>query len=83
MMTSQWVFDALPLLEQIRILVQEGLFLGTRFDQDGGVNLYHLPQGYFAEVHYNPMVYAVTTFTGSIGLHSYVEAICLPELPSR
>ncbi|MDF7815071.1 hypothetical protein [Hymenobacter sp. YC55] len=83
MTTSQWVLDALPLLEQIRILVKEGLFLGTRAAQDGGINLYHLPQGYFAEVHYNPMVYAVTTFTGTLGLQAYVEAICLPELPSR
>lgn len=81
MTTSQWVLDCLPLLEQIRLLVQEGTFLGTRYDQDGGVNLYYMPQDYFAEVQYNPMVYAVTTFTGNRGLQAYVEAISLPELP--
>ena len=50
-------FNALPAKRQLVVAFDAGTFLARRWEQEDGVNLYHLagPQGgFFVEVSYDP-----------------------------
>lgn len=80
---SFYIFNRLPLQEQIAIVLGEGTYLTMRFGQHGDrINLYHLGS-FFAEVYYDPEVnhlHRCRTFVSPKPLDAYTDQIKLPRL---
>jgi len=79
---SRASFDQLPLQAQLGLVVFEGTFLATRFEEEDTVNLYHMGS-FFAEVYYDPEVnhlHHCRTFVRKEELEDYAVYIDLPEL---
>jgi hypothetical protein len=79
-------FNALPYERQLVAIFDEGTFLGRRWEEKGGINLYHLPgpdTGLFAEVYYDMhgnKIAQAQAFTSSDQLVEYAANAQLPSL---
>lgn len=75
-------FNALPYERQLVHVFDEGTFLARRWEEEDGVNLYHLPGGFFVELYYdthaNELV-RLRSFRSSVPLEDYVVGVRLPE----
>lgn len=75
-------FNALPRVPQLLHLLDQGIYLARRW-QDGHIfSLYHLPSGFFAELHHDRSsneILRVQAFTGAAPLDAYAAAVQLPD----
>jgi hypothetical protein len=74
-------FNSLPYERQLAAVFDTGIFLARRWEEEGGITLYHLPGGVFVEVNYD--VYAsrimlLQSFTSAALLEVYTLSIELP-----
>ena len=53
-MVTHYAFRLLSHDVQLAVVYRDGTYLARRWEEEQGVNLYHLPAGFFAEVYYNP-----------------------------
>ena len=85
MPTSHYAFRALPFLEQIQIVWDEGQHLATRYEEENTVGLYHMEGGFFVELFYdhvaNVLHQQLRTFISTACLESYAAYIKLDDLP--
>lgn len=67
---------------QLAVVFRDGTYLARRLEEEQGVNLYHLPADFFAELYYNPEtneVERVRSFTSCLLLEDYTPYIELPQ----
>ena len=70
---------------QLLVGLTEGTFLAQRWEDEGGVNLYHLPdggRGFFVEVvidREQERFVVLRSFSSSIPLADYAHYVQLPE----
>jgi hypothetical protein len=75
-------FNALPYERQLVHVFNEGTFLARRWEEEDGINLYHLPGGVFVEIHFDThvnQIVQVRSFTSAAPLENYTLSIELPE----
>jgi hypothetical protein len=75
-------FNALPYERQLVHVFDEGTFLARRWEEEDGINLYHLPGNFFVELYYD--MYAnelvrLRSFHSAAPLENYTFSIQLPE----
>jgi hypothetical protein len=75
-MCSLYAFLELPLIEQLRLIRQQGTFLATRSEQRDTINLYSVDL-FFVEVYCGPAIYRVRPFVSTRELAVYLPAIDL------
>ena len=76
---SKRSFDQMPLNAQVGMVVFEGTFLASRFEEEDTIFLYHL-DSYFAELYYDAEVNHVhrcESYT-EVELENYAHCIDLP-----
>lgn len=81
-MVTFYAFRLLSHNEQLAVVYRDGTYLARRWEEEQGVNLYHLLAGFFAELYYNPAsneVERVRSFTSRLLLEDYTPYITLPE----
>ena len=75
-------FNQLPYGEQLVNVIDTGTFLARRWEEEDGVNLYHLPGGFFVELYYdthaNELV-RLHSFTSAAPLEDYAVSVRLPD----
>lgn len=70
---------------QLLVVLTEGTYLAQRWEDEGGVNLYHLPdagRGFFVEVvmeQEQQRFVILRSFSSSIPLADYAHYVQLPE----
>lgn len=70
---------------QLLVVLAEGTYLAQRWEDEGGVNLYHLPdtgRGFFVEVAIEPeqqRLLILRSFADNIPLADYAHYVQLPE----
>lgn len=73
----------IPRAQLLHVLTQ-GTYLARRWEQEGGVNLYHCPddgRGFFVEVGYDEATQAAVVlrcFSSSVPLADYAHGVRLP-----
>jgi hypothetical protein len=78
-------FNALPYERQLVAVFDEGTFLARRWEEEDGINLYHLPDlgtGFFVEVYYDTHangIVRVRAFASLNQLEDYVAGMQLPS----
>jgi hypothetical protein len=75
-------FNALPYERQLVAVFDEGTFLARRWEEEDGINLYHLPSNFFVEIFYDTHVNQIVqlrSFTSAAPLENYAVSIELPE----
>jgi hypothetical protein len=75
-------FNALPYERQLVAIFDTGTFLARRWEEEDGINLYHLPGDFFVEVYYDTHVNQIVqlrSFTSAAPLENYTLNIELPE----
>jgi len=78
-------FNALPYERQLVVVFDEGTFLARRWEEEDGVNLYHVagPQGcFFVEVCYDTHANAIAqvrSFRSAELLADYAPYVRLPD----
>jgi hypothetical protein len=78
----QYEFNALPYERQLVAIFDIGTFLAQRWEEEDGINLYHLPGGVFVEIYYDTHVNQIVQlrrFTSAAPLENYTLSIELPE----
>ena len=78
-----YAFNQLPYERQLVAVFDTATFLITRWEEEEAVNLYHLPDGVFVELYYDPHVNEITrlrAFVSAAPLADYAAAIRLPDL---
>ncbi|MDF7814935.1 hypothetical protein [Hymenobacter sp. YC55] len=84
MPTSHADFRALPFLEQIELVWDEGRHIATRYEGKNTLVLYHMSGEFFVEMFYNHednvLVEKLRTSTGTEFLDDYTAAIKLDDL---
>jgi hypothetical protein len=75
-------FNALPYERQLVAIFDTGTFLARRWEEEDGINLYHLPGDFFVELYYdthaNELV-RLQRFRSAAPLENYTLSIQLPE----
>jgi hypothetical protein len=70
---------------QLRYVLERGTFLAQRWEDEGGINLYHLPdarRGFFVEISYDASQHGamvLRSFHSSVPLDAYAHWVLLPE----
>lgn len=70
---------------QLRYVLERGTYLAQRWEDEGGVNLYHLPdegRGFFVEVGIDDgrgQAVVLRSFSSSVPLEDYAHGVRLPE----
>lgn len=85
MSTSYLDFCALPQLQQVPLVWDEGTYLARRWEEEDGVSLYHMDGNFFCEVYLNPdslEILEVRAFTDSERLQEYAYHIQITALAS-
>ncbi|WP_375418164.1 hypothetical protein [uncultured Hymenobacter sp.] len=80
---SHYAFRALSFEQQLPLVWQEGTFLARRWEEEDGVALYQMDDGFFCEVYLELEHYKVLrlrTFTSSADLEDYACYIRLDDL---
>jgi hypothetical protein len=75
-------FNALPYERQLVAVFDTGTFLARRWEEEDGINLYHLPGGVFVEIYYDTHVNQIVqlrSFTCAAPLENYTLNIEMPE----
>jgi hypothetical protein len=75
-------FSLLPYERQLVHVFDEGTFLARRWEEEDGINLYHLPSEVFVEVYFNTHInqtVRLRSFTSTTPLEDYTVSIELPE----
>jgi hypothetical protein len=75
-------FNLLPYERQLVAVFDEGTFLARRWEEEDGINLYHLPGGVFVEIYFDTHVNQIVqlrSFTSAAPLENYTFRIRLPE----
>jgi hypothetical protein len=75
-------FNALPYERQLVHVFDEGTFLARRWEEEDGINLYHLPGGFFVELYYDTYANELVrlwSFQNAEPLENYTLSIKLPE----
>ena len=75
-------FNLLHHLVKLRLVDHAGTHLATRPGEYGGIHLYHLPGGFFVEVHDDGDLNRIThvvAFDDVARLMPYIDTITLPE----
>jgi hypothetical protein len=75
-------FNLLPYERQLVGVFETGTFLARRWEEEDGINLYHLPGGFFVEVYYDTYVNQIVrlrSFTSAAPLEDYAHEVRLPE----
>ena len=78
-------FRQLSTRAQLLAVLTEGTYLAQRWEDEGGVNLYHLPdagRGFFAEIaieQEQQRFLVLRSFSSSIPLEDYAHYVQLPE----
>lgn len=75
-------FNSLPYEHRLVTIFTQGTFLTHRGVEEGDINLYPLPGGFFVEVYYNTytgQVLLLQSFTSTALLEDYTLSIELPE----
>jgi hypothetical protein len=75
-------FNLLPYERQLVAVFTLGTFLTHRAVDEGDINLYHLPGGFFMEVYYNThtgQVLLLQILTSTAPLENYTLSIELPK----
>lgn len=74
-------FNQLSFEQQLVAVFDTGTYLARRWEEADGVNLYHLPGGFFVELYYdthaNELV-RLRSFTRAAPLEDYVAYVQLP-----
>lgn len=80
---SLYYFNLLSPEVQLRYTLARGTYLASRWEDNGGVNLYHVPGehgGFFVEVGLvGEQVVVLRSFTSSGPLEDYAHRVRLPE----
>jgi hypothetical protein len=74
-------FNSLPYERQLVVVFDTGTFLARRWEEEDGINLYHLPGDFFVEVYYDTHVNQIVqlrSFTSAAPLENYTLSIELP-----
>ena len=75
-------FNLLPYERQLVAVFDEGTFLARRWEEEDGVNLYHLPGDFFVEVYYDTLANEIArlkSFRSAAPLEDYAAGVGLPE----
>jgi hypothetical protein len=75
-------FNALPYKRQLVAIFDTGTFPARRWEEEDGINLYHLPGGVFVEIYYDTHVNQIVqlrSFTSTVQLDNYTLNIELLE----
>jgi hypothetical protein len=78
-------FNALPYEHQLVHVFDKGTFLTRRWEEEDGINLYHLPDlstGFFVEVYYDTYaneIVRVRAFSNLSQLEDYAANVRLPD----
>jgi hypothetical protein len=76
-----YLFKLLSPEEQLRYVLKRGTFLARRWEEEDGINLYHLPGDFFVEIFYDTHVNQIVqlrSFTSAAPLENYTLSIELP-----
>jgi hypothetical protein len=75
-------FNHLPYERQLVAVFDTGTYLARRWEEEDGINLYHLPGGFFVELYYdthaNELV-RLRSFSSPEPLEDYAVSVRLPE----
>jgi hypothetical protein len=75
-------FNLLPYERQLVAVFNTGTFLARRWEEEDGINLYHLPGEFFVELYYdihaNELV-RLHSFTSAAPLENYTLYVQLPD----
>jgi hypothetical protein len=80
-----YTFRLLSPQVQLHLVLTRGTYIAQRWEDEGGVNLYHLPddgRGFFAEVGVNEeheCLVVLRSFSSSVPLEDYAHGVRLPE----
>jgi hypothetical protein len=72
----------MPCERQLVAVFDEGTFLARRWEEEDGINLYHLPGGFFVELYYDTHANELArlrSFRNAGPLENYTLSIELPE----
>jgi hypothetical protein len=75
-------FNHLAYGQQLAAVFEAGTFLARRWEEGDGLNLYHLPGGFFVELHYDPLANRLVhlrSFTDAAPLADYAALVRLPD----
>ncbi|TPG59473.1 hypothetical protein [Hymenobacter nivis] len=75
-------FDQLPYGLQLATVFETGTYLARRWEEEDGVNLYHLPGGFFVELYYDTLaeeLVRLRSFSSTEPLEDYAASVRLPE----
>jgi hypothetical protein len=74
-------FNSLPYERQLVAIFDTGTFLARRWEEEDGINLYHLPGGVFVEIYFDTHINQIVrlrSFTSAAPLENYTLSIELP-----
>jgi hypothetical protein len=75
-------FNQLPYERQLVAVFDTGTYLARRWEEEDGINLYHLPSGFFVELYYdthrNELV-RLRSFSSADPLEDYAASVRLPD----
>ena len=80
-----YLFRLLSPEVQLRYVLDRGTYLAQRWEDQGGVNLYHLPdegRGFFAEIgvdETDERFVVLRSFSSTVPLEDYTHGVRLPE----
>jgi hypothetical protein len=80
-----YLFKLLSQEVQLRYVLERGTYLAQRWEDEGGINLYHCAdegRGFFVEVGYDASQHAalvLRSFSSSVPLEDYAHWVRLPE----
>ena len=75
-------FQALTRVDQLGVVLNEGTYLATRYEEEDMINLYHLGS-FFVEVYYDPEInhlHECRSFTDIEGLDNYTVYVGLQDI---
>ncbi|TPG59491.1 hypothetical protein [Hymenobacter nivis] len=74
-------FNQLTFEQQLAAVFAAGTYLARRWEEEDGVNLYHMPSGFFVELYYdthaNELV-RLRSFRSAAPLADYAASVRLP-----
>jgi hypothetical protein len=79
---SLYEFNLLSYERQLVAVFDKGTFLARRWEEEDGINLYHLPGGVFVEIYYDTHANEIVQIraTASLSqLEDYTGSIRLPK----
>jgi hypothetical protein len=74
-------FNALPYERRLVHVFDTGIFLARRWEEEDGINFYHLPSGVFVEIHFDThlnQIVRLRSFNSATPLEDYTLSIHLP-----